>query len=201
MELQISLEATRSRHIKTTVNDMHANLQEELDSLSTKNASMKAQLEDLSKETRSMRSENARLVEENKGWEFLLRERTMSGKILDEGILSRRGDDSDGEQELDDAPVSTKGHAVRRELDTGNLDFDIDTSSTLTDQGANEDERDSHAPSVIRRDSDYGSQGIAPTMYGGSDLATELGRAELDPSEGESHPFQSGRPQATTFRR
>jgi len=172
--------SARSLGDTRTVSD----LLEELATLNVSHSTISAQLNTLSKEVYELRSANKILTEENEGWEYLLRERTLNGKMKAGGLLGWHADDGSKEPlhsgaeetELDalhselnaQSPISEDEHDLAKNPDRGGMLSQSPESGTLK------------PPMLGRTVSKGESLGDSPIKGAGLDLATELGRAEVD---------------------
>ena len=187
---------------------------EELASLRVSHAAVLAQLNTLVSEVQEVRRENGRLVEENEGWEFLLRERTLNGQL---------GDLFGSPSAADEPPSPTTVTRMEAGLSPGvetetrdKLEEDVDSemedlhsdleaqSPILDDDHAfarNLDEgrrkpRTKHgrlAPlqAALNKRPKGENLGDLPVTGSGLDLAAELGRAEAAQG-GEMRPLGKG---------
>lgn len=148
-----------------------------------------AQLNTLTKEVHDLRVTNATLAEENEGWEFLLRERTLSGKVKEGGLLGYHDDLSRRHT------AEGKGHldVLDEEMEMDELHSDLEAQSPIMEdhQGFIRDlDQDSgvlsRSPESVhlkppKKSRPKGeSLGDLPVTGTGLDLAAELGRAEVD---------------------
>lgn len=172
-------------------------LQEEIASLHISHSTLVAQVNTLSKDIHELRLVNAELEEENEGYEFLLKERTLSGKVLENPNIFGNGeygfaspsqlDVLDEQLEMEElhsdlqaqSPIFEDGHRSER---------DLDQISTSPGQGGLTPQK-----KIMRKSRSSGgkkdSPGIGNTT-GGLDLAAELGRAEVDLGDDVVAPTQ-----------
>ena len=171
-------------------------LQEELATLNVSHSTILAQLSTLSKEIHELRSTNATLVEENEGWEFLLRERTLNGKVREGGLLGARHEENspghlhtwDEQTEMDElhseldaqSPIMDSPHESARDLDQDSLLSQPPRSANIS------------ASRDMSKASQGENLGDLPVTGAGLDLAAELGRAEVDLSGSEMRVLSKG---------
>jgi hypothetical protein len=181
-------------------------LQEELSSLSLSHSALLTQLKTVTGEVHELKVLNASLQEENEGWEFLLRERTLSGKVLEGSGLLSRGVSQD-ETDVEAEPKKRSGRRVKQineldaldeELEMDELNSDLDAQTPILEH-AEEGFVFNLDAGVTTTDDGY----LAPPMRTGRgtahkkvaglglDLAAELekadevhGRQKLDTREG-----------------
>lgn len=163
-----------------------SDMQEELSTLNVSHSTLLAQLNTLTKEVHDLRATNATLQEENEGWEFLLRERTLSGKVREGGLLGYREDvlriAETGPGQLD---------VLDEELEMDELHSDLEAQSPILedDQGFIRDLDGSkalsrspdgiHLKPPTRSRPKTSKSKDQPTPGVGIDLAAELGRADV----------------------
>ena len=82
-----------------------SDLQEELATLNVSHSTLLAQINTLTSDIHGLRQTNADLQEENQGWEFLVRERTLSGKVRENGGLfsNNSGGNGNGKDDYDNS--------------------------------------------------------------------------------------------------
>jgi hypothetical protein len=167
-----------------------------------------AQLNTLTKELHGLRATNAALQEENEGWEYLLRERTLNGKVLEAGLLSR---EMSVEEPLDANELrrsrTSELEALDEELEMDELHSDLEAQSPIFDEKHDHEfARDINEyqlstsperghlvpPRKGRKSNKKGNLSGARNAGIGLDLATELGRAEEVPGGAEVTPGYEG---------
>ena len=172
--------------------DSDAELREELASLNVSNSTLLAQLNTVSKDVAELRAANEALQEENEGWEYLVRERTFSGRSNGIDALGLLGKDRAPLPE--NSPQRAHLQALDEELEMDELHSELEAQSPiLVDQGFARD-LDANSPVMgqgmtlspsghlapPKRRSKGESLGDLPVTGSGLDLAAELGRAEAD---------------------
>jgi hypothetical protein len=85
----------------------------------------------MSKDLRDSREANTKLQEENEGWEYLLRERTLNGKVLEGGLLSR---EMSTDEQPRGKPRMSELEALDEELEMDELHSDLDAQSPIFDE-------------------------------------------------------------------
>jgi hypothetical protein len=149
-----------------------------------------AQVNTLSKDIHELRLVNAELKEENEGYEFLLKERTLSGKVLENPNIFGNGDYVASPSQLD---------VLDEQLEMEELHSDLQAQSPIFEAG-HRFERDppgqgglTPQKKIMRKSRSSGgkkdSPGIGNTT-GGLDLAAELGRAEVNLGDDVVAPTQ-----------
>ena len=187
---------------------------EELASLRVAHAAVLAQLNTLVSEVQEVRRENGRLVEENEGWEFLVRERTLNGQLGDLfGSPSARDEPPSPttitrmEAELSPGVETETLDKMEEDVDSEmeDLHSDLEAQSPIFDDdhafARNLDEgqrkpRTKHgrlAPpqAALNKRPEGENLGDLPVTGSGLDLAAELGRAEAAQG-GEMRPLGKG---------
>ena len=173
------LEARPSQPISPAMDD----IQEELTSLTVAHSTLQTTVHSLKKEVQDLRAANRILAEENEGWEYLVRERTLTGK-MGGGVFDLGSDANAAEEE-----TVREGKSVLERLDE-ELEEDIgrgegDKSmggpgSTSPGQGGPLSSSPRPMPAGRRCTRD-GASKAAPSM----NLATELDMAGEPTARGE----------------
>ena len=169
--------------------EMISNLQTELSTLNVSHSTLLAQLNTVSKEVIELRPMNASLKDENEGWEFLVRERTLAGTAPGSLILVSHAE----QNALGGSSMGTRNgqlEALDEEMEMDELHSDLQAQSPIFDDGEMHvrdlDEQESWSKRKSKRDhlappEPKGEDlGDSPPPDGGSNLAAELGRAEVD---------------------
>lgn len=166
-------------------------MQEELATLNVSHSTLLAQLNTITKEMQDLKRTNTTLKEENEGWEFLLRERTLSGRM--KSTFSMREEFVDeGKSQLE---------ALDEEMEMDELNSDLEAQSPILEDGHDHGfvrDLDDHQPSDVNgalsrspesvhlkpssRRRKVKAENSAGVLDGGigTDLAAELDRAETD---------------------
>ncbi|RSH87280.1 hypothetical protein EHS25_003189 [Saitozyma podzolica] len=188
-------------------------LQEEVASLKAAHDSLVAKMNTVSLEVTDLRQRNTELEEENEGWEFLMRERTMSGQVMEGGGLF--GLESPPQSPPPDDGNSGRGKGAARksmlealdeelESEMDDLQSELDAQSPIVDGEDDVSAKDLDQPAEVlngtsqpaRRGRRKGRQGenlgSLPVTGSGLDLAAELGRAEVDLEGGEMRVLGKG---------
>ncbi|ORX35806.1 hypothetical protein BD324DRAFT_631779 [Kockovaella imperatae] len=189
--------------VSESLDDGHiSDLKDELASLKVSNSTLLAQLDTVNREVGELRQANVELLEENAGWEYLVRERTLSGKMPDIGCdVVSRYDDSltpsgragghlealDEELEMDElnsdlnaqSPILEDEHVFVKSLDGESGSMSISSSGHL-------------APPKKGKIRKVESLGDLPETGVGLDLAAELGRAEVEVDAGQMRVWGKG---------
>jgi FtsZ-binding cell division protein ZapB len=188
-------------------------LQEEVASLKAAHDSLVAKMNTVSLEVTDLRQRNTQLEEENEGWEFLMRERTMSGQVIEGGGLF-------GPESPPQSPPPDNGNSGRRkgaarksmlealdeelESEMDELQSDLDAQSPIVDDKDDVFAKDldhqagglNGTSAPTRRGRRKGQQGenlgSLPVTGSGLDLAAELGRVEVDLEGGEMRVLGKG---------
>lgn len=174
-----------------------SDLQEELATLNISHSTILAQLNTLGKEVQELRTNNKALKEENEGWEVLLRERTLNGKVREGGLLGTQYDTDheegyprgcDEEAEMDElhskldaqSPVCEGEHGFVKDLDREGMLSQSPPGVSLS------------PPKAQRKQSQGKNPDDLLATKAGLDLAAELGRAEADSSGSEMQVLGKG---------
>ncbi|WWC62064.1 uncharacterized protein I303_104653 [Kwoniella dejecticola CBS 10117] len=107
-----------------------ASLRDELASLNLSHSTLLAKLNTITKELHEMKIVNQELVEENEGWEFLMRERTLNGKLRQQGGLL--SDQPEDEISISEPPQSA-GSDRDLEEEMSELASDLENQSPIFD--------------------------------------------------------------------
>ncbi|WWC70072.1 uncharacterized protein I206_104018 [Kwoniella pini CBS 10737] len=181
-----------------------SSLKDELASLNLSHSTLLAKLNTITKELHELKILNQELVEENEGWEFLVRERTMNGKLRQEGGLLSNED----EEEIYSEPRQNARLDPELEEEMSELASDLDNQSPIFDDdhqffATNLDREEKWKsgqhlapPSKSRKGKkDRAVSGSTPVEPNGSglDLASELGKADEKPDENASVVSDSGK--------
>ncbi|WVW84016.1 hypothetical protein I302_106043 [Kwoniella bestiolae CBS 10118] len=145
-----SLSTSKSSRSTTPIPEVEniASLKDELASINLSHSTLLAKLNTLTKELHDLKILNEELQEENEGWEFLIRERTLNGKLREKGgILANpnQNQEEEKEQKGDDVDVDSELEEEMSELnsDLENqspiFDDDHHFFATNLDSGANKD--------------------------------------------------------------
>ncbi|ORY20637.1 hypothetical protein BCR39DRAFT_555091 [Naematelia encephala] len=203
-----TLQAPRPRR-STSPPPQHADtrhLEEELDSLRMSHSTLLAQLNTLTHELHEVRIQNTQLVEENQGWEFLVRERTFNGQVRSSSGLLGHGRDrtssssSDGEVRKGNSQLDALDEEMEAEMEELHSDLEahspiFDDHDDLSPGYRTSSDSSLLAPPINRRKS---SKSKGETLQDGHatgsglDLAAELGRAEVDLDAGETRVLGKG---------
>ena len=172
-------------------------LQEELASLNVSHSTILAQLNTITKEVHDLRATNRTLAEENEGWEFLLRERTLNGKVREGGLLAQRGDGERYE------PEGSHLSVLDEQMEMDELHSDLDAQSPILEDGqafardldgaiTSRSPEGEHLAPPKRKKPKGENLGDLPVTGNGLDLAAELGRAEVDLNGNEMRRLGKG---------
>ncbi|WVQ79952.1 hypothetical protein IAT38_002053 [Cryptococcus sp. DSM 104549] len=177
-----------------------SSLKEELISLNLSHSTILAKFNNLTKEVQELKLANLELQEENEGWEFLMRERTFSGKVRERGgILGMASADSDSQESEPPLSAGSRRRRTRTVSGLASLDesledemdglhSDLDAQSPIFDeehQFITDLDHGIHGNSLAPPSKRRGKKvkgdnlGDLPVTGGGLDLAAELGRAEV----------------------
>ena len=198
----LAAKASPSKPSSPKPDDALVDLQEELATLNISHSTLLAQLNTATKELSELRQANAVLEEENEGWEFLVRERTFSGKLRDlsadhaapnHDIHPRRSprgqlEALDEEMEMDELHSDLEAQSPI--LDDEQMyirDLDVDDGTNLAKSASGH-----LAPPDRLRKPKGENLGDLPLTSSGLDLAAELGRAEVDLNGSEMRVLGKG---------
>jgi uncharacterized coiled-coil protein SlyX len=199
-------------HASTSQADNLAGLNDELATLRASHFTTLAQLNTLTRELNELRNTNTALQEENEGWEYLLRERTLNGKVLDGGLLSREG--SGEEPPRKHKPRKSELEALDEELEMDELHSDLDAQSPLLDDKHDREFAKDMDGAYVSRTSPTSGHLQPPTRRNGRkakglkdssvkasglDLAAELGRADVVDDAVDSHGENDNEGEAVTL--
>ncbi|WVQ99619.1 hypothetical protein IAU59_006756 [Kwoniella sp. CBS 9459] len=216
--LQQRLKSLANSHRSTTPTPNEtenlASMKDELSSLNLSHTTLLAKLNTVTKELHELKIANQELQEENEGWEFLVRERTLNGNVRSQGgILSaaRFNADSDQSDAVSDPPLSAGLEQPHRtglesldeelEAEMDELHSDLEAHSPIFEDdhafATNLDGSRKHRgggllapPSGRRRrgkkERTVSGGSVADRSGGGLDLAAEIGMADDKSDGGES---------------
>ena len=215
--LQQRIQSLLSKSASLSTTTKEHEMEEEITDLKLNCSSLMIRLESFQREIGDLKSMNQSLKEENEGWEFLCRQRTLSGRVKNEGFLSRSRDQSS--PRMDERRMEKSGQLdildEELEMEMEELNSDLEAQSPILEQGLDfvkdldddEDQRDpslSRSPESIhlklptgRRRVRKSVDAVAEAGQCHSDLAAELGRADVheqgghgqkDEMEGELRP-------------
>ncbi|OCF60721.1 hypothetical protein L486_00360 [Kwoniella mangroviensis CBS 10435] len=180
-----------------------ASLKDELASINLSHSTLLAKLNTLTKELHELKILNEELQEENEGWEFLIRERTMNGKLMEKGgILSNhlaQDPANDRNEEGIDSELEEEMSELNSDLENQSPIFDDDHQFFATDLG-HTDTNDFLAPPKHSRRGGRGGRNRTASHSSrnegdkGMDLASELSMVDDDKSDaGQSIASANGR--------
>ncbi|WVR06990.1 hypothetical protein IAU60_004027 [Kwoniella sp. DSM 27419] len=172
-----------------------ASVKDELASANLSISSLAAKLNTVTKELQELKAVNRELVEENEGWEFLVRERTLSGNVKPASILGPKAAFGSDEGDLDDGPTESASFRPPQddlEAEMDELHSDLEAQSPIFDDNASyfSPERDGSeatpdgllAPPRSRRrgrsQRSASASSVAQATRSGLDLAAEMGMSE-----------------------
>jgi hypothetical protein len=192
-----SLMSARPAHAAVSDTRNLDDLQEELASLSVSHSTILAQRNTLAKEVDDLRAIVRVLAEENEGWEFLLRERTLNGKVREGGLLGPREEEERYEREGSQLSV------LDEELEMNELHSDLDAQCPILEDDQvfardldvrmlSRSPEEEHLAPPRRKKENGGNLGSVPVTGNGLDLAAELGRAEVDLNGSEMRQLGKG---------
>ncbi|WVF71251.1 hypothetical protein IAT40_006053 [Kwoniella sp. CBS 6097] len=127
--------AVSRRSTTPNVSDVEnlASVKDELASLNLSHSTLLAKLNTVTKELHELKIVNQELREENEGWEFLVRERTLNGHVFkgQGGILSQYDEDFDDRDSGSEPPLSAgidagEGHKTGLESLDEELEAEMD---------------------------------------------------------------------------
>ncbi|KAK8864475.1 hypothetical protein IAR55_001725 [Kwoniella newhampshirensis] len=214
IQLQKSSGARTPTSIPDSEDHNVVSLKDELASMNLSHSTLLAKLNTITKELEDLKVVNKELEEENEGWEFLIRERTLNGKVRQGvGFLGRDRTDSEEEEDASSGVAGSVGgrsglESVDEDLDAEmeELNSDLEAQSPIFDDEhhfiKNIDERQGGFLAPPRGKSrgqgrkikgDGAATSPVSSIRGGLDLAAELGMADgfdLD-SRGKSEETQS----------
>lgn len=163
-------------------------LEEEIASLQISHTTVTTHVRTIAAELEATRSEAERLREENRGWELLLHDQTISGQLRGgSGLLARKS--TNGDHVDDEDHKKTKGSSLESlksldeddeapEIVDQNPTFDFEHDLDDFEEGSASN--NGNAPSSRSRKGKIKGDclGDIPVTGSGLDLAAELGRAE-----------------------
>ncbi|WWD17221.1 hypothetical protein CI109_101659 [Kwoniella shandongensis] len=175
--------------------DNIASLKDELASINLSHSTLLAKLNTITKELHDLKIVNKQLEEDNEGWEFLIRERTLNGQVKQGGGFLNQpesDDESDGPSLGAGSPSTAPGSPLEEELDEEmeELNSDLEAQSSIFDDEhhfvTNLDGKSDGLlapPSKAKRrgrksQGDGLAKSPASSVRGGLDLAAELGMVE-----------------------
>ncbi|KAK4684229.1 hypothetical protein P7C73_g5964, partial [Tremellales sp. Uapishka_1] len=168
---------------RSTPTEASSALQEEVASLTVTQSTLLTQLNTLTTEIHDLKILNSRLQEENEGWEYLVRERTISGQVRREGgLLGRTRQDAE-EFYLSPTKHTTELENLDEQLEMEELHSDIEAHTPMQGREFDFDQPSPGgylAPPQNTRNPKGESLGDVPVTGSGLDLAAELGRADVN---------------------
>ena len=181
------------RSPSTTTEEMVADLQAELSTLNVSHSTLLAQLNTVSRELNELRQVNATLKDENEGWEFLVRERTLAGNVPG-SLISDGPSEQDAFRKSSNRGRNGQQEALDEDMEMDELHSDLEAQSPIFDdeemhvrnldqesRTPKTESKNGHlAPPRPKQKPEGESLGDLPLTSSGLDLAAELGRAEVD---------------------
>ncbi|WVQ67568.1 uncharacterized protein L199_005769 [Kwoniella botswanensis] len=191
-----TLSTSRSSRSTTPVPEVEniASLKDELASINLSHSTLLAKLNTLTRELHELKILNEELQEENEGWEFLIRERTMNGKLMEKGgILSNHLDQNQDQannrnEEGIDSELEEEMSELNSDLENQSPIFDDDHQFFATNLGYT-DTNDFLAPPKQSRRGGRGGKNRTACHSSrnegnkGMDLASELSMVDDDKSD------------------
>ncbi|WRT66451.1 uncharacterized protein IL334_003409 [Kwoniella shivajii] len=206
LQQRLKIISSSRRPVTPSESDNVASLKDELASINLSHSTLLAKLNTITKELHDLKAVNEELQEENEGWEFLIRETTLNGKVRGEGgILSERFED----RSPNECRYIEPNESTRIGLGIGSDRLDEDLEDEMSELHSDLEAQspifeDDHFLAIVTDLGDGKGDLLAPPRKrrirkertasapnnaqgaGGLDLAAELGMAEYGSDSGNS---------------